>query len=215
MGYGMINVPLTIIIAIFGVFLTARFQRYHWLRSTREEIRVRETNEASELVRDIARAFDKRITAQRSFLWNLSSPDSNKTQKTFEAVTNEYANNFNEIRYRLFYYSSYQEVLEFEQRLHDRIVANANEIRHISKHGRPRRRSIWHISKHGGPRSRSIAELDNDLSILSAKVFEYCAKLSQEIATENIGSLRRLNNWKDPNNEFITNWHLIRLLLNF
>lgn len=196
----MINIPLTIIIATFGIFITARFQRYHWLRSTREEIRVRETAEASELVREIAVAFDKRITAQRRLLHGIGSPDEKIIKELYSGAVREYAETFNSIKYRLFYYTSYQDVLDFESKLHNRIVTNAE--------------GIHQIERTGTPLSRSSAELEKDLSILSAKVFHYCRNMSENIANEQIGSLRRLHDWKDPKNEFVTNWHLIRRLLN-
>lgn len=196
----MINIPITIIIGIIGIFITARFQRYHWLRSTREEIRVRETNEASQLLRDIALAFDKRITAQRSFLLNLSSPSADEAKQAFTAAVREYSESFNEIRYRLFYYTSYNRVLEFEERLHERLVTNANEILGVSRHGRAL--------------GRSVQELDDDLSLISAKVFRFCERIANDISNENIGSLKRIYDWTEPRNEFVTNWHLVKRLFN-
>lgn len=196
----MVNIPLTVIIAFFGIFITALFQRRHWLRTTREEIRVRETKEASDLVRDISRSFDKRISAQRLLLLNLKSSDREKYRESFRLAVIEYAEGYNDIRYRLFFYTSYQRVLDFERNLHERLVHNSDRILSLMK----QRKSQTKITY----------ELNDELSKISANVFHFCTDLSTEIAAEKFGTLRMVYDWRNPKNEFVTSWYLVKRLLN-
>lgn len=196
----MINVPITIIIAVLGIFLTARFQRIQWIRTTREEIRIRETKGATDLVSDIAKAFGRRITAQRSLLRNLKSRKVKKCRDGLDLAIKEYSEGYNEIRYRLNYYTSYQKVLDFEREIHDRLVSNLNKIY-----------ALANSKRHS---SMEVRKLDDDLSRVSELIFRYCQKLSEEIASENIGRLSEIHDWEDPDNEFIGSWYLIKRLLN-
>ncbi len=196
----MVNVPVTVIIGIIGVILTAWFHRLHWVRSTREEIRVRETKEASELVQDIAGLFSKRIAAQRLLLENINSDDFNKYLNDYRDAVKIYMENYNEIRYRLTYFKSYSVVLDFEQELNDKIVLNSGQISLVIRRGKflPEEKT----------------KLSKELSVVSAEVYKFCARLSDDIAKEKVGRLRRISNWRDPNNEFVGNWALIKRLLN-
>jgi hypothetical protein len=161
---------------------------------------VRETNGATDLVRDIAKAFDKRITAQRTLLRNLGSPNIEALRDSSNLAIKEYSEGYNEIRYRLNYYTSYQEVLDFERQLHDRLVSCSNQI--------------YEIAKLSARRASKVQELDNELSLVSELVFKYCRNLSNDIANERIGSLPKIHDWKDPDNEFVGSWRLIKRLLN-
>ncbi|MBO9456117.1 hypothetical protein J7376_11090 [Paracoccus sp. R12_1] len=194
------NIPLAALLAFVGIFVTARFQRMHWLRATREEIRVRETKEATALVSDIATAFDKRIVAQRFLLLNLSDVNKDRIIDEYRAAVKLYSESYNEIRYRLFYYTSYSEVLYFENKLNNKIVEHGN--------------LVVKLLKQDAPLEMQIASLDGELSIISTKVFQYCKKLSGLISEEKIGSLQKIYDWKDPKNEYISDWRLIKRLLN-
>ncbi|WDA13646.1 hypothetical protein [Paracoccus marcusii] len=196
----MFGIPIAAILAIVGIFITANYQRRHWLRATHEEIRTRETREANDLLRDIARIFDKRIACQRLYLLNLEDENSSEYKKSYMDSVKEYSGSYNDLRYRLRFYTSYASVLDFEKTLNDRIVKNGNRISTIAKLNN---------------RSESeVSEIDKDLSIISAKVFEFCARLANKISAEDFGSLRKLSSWNNPSNEYITNWWLIKRLLN-
>lgn len=195
------NISLAAVLAFIGLFITARFQRTHWLRSTHEEIRVRETKEASELVKDIATTFDRRIAAQRLLLLNMDSQDREKFEEIYLDAVREYMHRFNEIRYRLNFYLTYGDVLKFEADLNNRIVVNGSKI------------SLM-ISSPEKVETADRSKLDNDLSIISALVFRYCRDISEKISKNDFGSLRRISNWKDPENQFVTIGFLLKRLLN-
>lgn len=195
----MVNIPVTVLIAFLGVFIGAWLQRRHWLRSTYEEIRVRESKDASDLASEIARVFDKRITAQRNYLLTKFSKTGNENENAYKSAINEYSDSFNDIRFRLFYYLSYKEVLKYESDLHNRLVKNGGEIAPIRNMREYRKRK---------------EAINNELSIISARVFMFCRLLSLKISREEIGSLRRLKDWKNPQNEFISIFFLLRRLLN-
>ncbi len=193
----MLGIPITIIIAFLGVILTAYFQKQHWLRATREEIRVRETNGASELAQDIAKIFDRRIAAQRSLLRNI---DSKSHKNYYFSAIREYGLNYNDIRYRLYYYIGMRNVVYMESNLNDRVVYNAREIDFFLKNGR-------FINK-------DCDELINDLNIISAHVYRFCSKFSEAVAKGEVGAIKKVSDWKDPNNEYVSNWFLLKRLLN-
>lgn len=195
------NISLAAILAFLGLFITARFQRTHWLRSTHEEIRVRETKEATDLVKDIAFIFDKRIAAQRLLLLNANSDKQASFREPYLEAVKEYMQRYNEIRYRLNFYLSYSEVLNFERNLNDRMVSNGSKIALL-------------IAQPENFTDVQRAKLNEDLSIISASVFTYCKNISGRISKGDFGSLRHISDWKNPNNEYTTISFLIRRLLN-
>lgn len=195
----MAGVSITVIIGILAVFLTAAFQRKQWLRNTREEIRVRETKSAEELVRDVTRAFDKRITAQRFFLLNANEEDSNEFRVKYREAVHDYLISFNDIRARISYYFPRSELLYFEEQLHERIVQNGN--------------SIAALFRQGIANQAKISELNSQLSTISAHVYQFSARCSEKISTSQIKPIQRLDDWKDHQNEFIGTWFLLRRLL--
>ncbi|SFN60992.1 hypothetical protein SAMN04488056_101462 [Cohaesibacter marisflavi] len=195
----MASIISTITIAVIGVFLTAWFNHIHWLNKNREEIRIRETIEATSLVRDIANIFDKRIVTQRLMLRNIFLENREVMLEEYKKSLREYSERYNEVRFRLRYFSSYSYVIDFERELNDKIVENSYEIEHILKYGRPKK--------------LKFSELNEQLNIISVRVYEYCALLTSDISSENIGVLKKINDWKDPNNKYISSLFLIKRLL--
>lgn len=199
-GYALSAIPAAAFAALVGVLLTAGLQRRHWLRTTQEEIRVRETREATELVRDIAKIFDARIAAQRLYLRNIGSDSHDALKSQYTSALKEYMGNYNDVRYRLMSYHSYATVLEFEETLNNRIVQNSA--------------LITEAERTSSSSQEKIRKADDDLSVVSAHVFRFCARMHKEIGKENIGTLRSLKNWQDPANPYVTNWALVKRLLN-
>lgn len=195
----MLSILSTLIVAVIGIFLTAWFNHIHWLNKNREEIRIRETLEATSLVRDIANIFDKRIVTQRLMLRNIFLKNKEAMLEEYKISLKEYSEKYNEVRFRLRYFSGYNFVLNFEKDLNDKIVENSYEIEHILKYGRPKK--------------LKFSELNEQLNIISVRVYEYCAQLTSDISAENIGVLKKINDWKNPNNKYISSWFLIKRLL--
>lgn len=194
------NIPLSIIIGLLGVFIGGWLQKRHWLRATKEEIRVRETADANALVKQITKTFDERMWAQRNFLNQIGREGEALALNRYREAIRIYTEEFNSIRTGLFFYFSYKKVLSFEKDLHNRLVANGALIESIYR------------DKNDNADVRS--EVAEQLSTVSAKVFRFCKNTSDEISTENFGTMRKINDWKRPDNQFVGSFSLIRRIFN-
>ncbi|MWD30055.1 hypothetical protein E0K89_021495 [Aquicoccus sp. SCR17] len=204
------NIPITVAIALFSVFIGAWFQRRHWLRSIAEEIRVRETADASALIDLIATTFDERIIAQRLFLGSIGDQERQKEARIeYREQLKSYFGKFNTIRGKLFFYFSYQTVVDFENELHNRIAENGLAIERLSRQYEKRG-----LLKSNKDLAREKARLNNDLSQISVLVFKKCRGLYELVSGHDFGSLRQINNWRDPENEFVSSLKLLRKVLN-
>ncbi|MBO6860623.1 hypothetical protein [Roseibium sp.] len=200
------SIPITIIIGLLGVLIGIWFQRRSWLLSIAEEVRVRETADASKLIDLIAETFDKRIAIQRAFLYSIGDEDrADYIDKYREAVI-EYAEKINIVRSKLYFYFSYEEVLRYEQELHVRLVVNAEAISNL--------RNRYEELSSSGLSDNEVFRLNEDLSIISAKVFRYCQTLYVKVAKLEFGSLRTIHNWTDRSNDFVSSVKLLRRVLN-
>jgi hypothetical protein len=176
------------------------------IRDRSKEVRVRETADASKLIDLIAETFDKRIAIQRAFLYSIGDEDrADYIDKYREAVI-EYAEKINIVRSKLYFYFSYEEVLRYEQELHVRLVVNAEAISNL--------RNRYEELSSSGLSDNEVFRLNEDLSIISAKVFRYCQTLYVKVAKLEFGSLRTIHNWTDRSNDFVSSVKLLRRVLN-
>lgn len=196
------SVPITVVLGLAGVIIGGWLQRRHWLRTTREEIRVRETSEANSLIKDIAEYLDKRISTQREFLHSIS--DSQEARESaraeYKKAISEFGSRSNAIRSHIYFFFGYQEVLRFEKSLPEKIVINGLKCEHLFRSEKATQ--------------DRISELDLELSKISSLIFIYCGKLSRKVSAEDFGTLRKIRNWQDPNNPHITLTDLTKRLLN-
>lgn len=194
----MLSVPITIFLGLLAVALTAYFQTRHWYRSTKEEIRVRETKDCTALIEQIAKVFDERITAQRRFLFRTSEKDNKRDLYITEV--DKYLASLNIIRAKLNYYFSYEMVIKLEREIHEPLIKNANLIEDVQRTNRPKA-------------AQQKQQLHRELSVISHDVYKLCAELHSRVAREAFGELRKINNWKDVGNRFVTSGDLVRRLL--
>ncbi|WP_298815871.1 hypothetical protein [uncultured Roseibium sp.] len=199
------SVPITVIIGLLGILFGAWFQRRHWLRSVAEEVRVRETKDASELIELIATTFDRRIAAQRAFLHSIGDVNREAEISKYREAINEYGEKINTIRSKLFFYFSYSEVYDYEEELHNRLIINGANITRLYKEV---------VREESEDLNSRKEELDKDLSLLSAKVFRSCRNLYGKVALLEFGTLRKIHDWQNPNNEYVSSMKLARKVLN-
>lgn len=87
----MWGIPISIIIGLLAVLVGGWLQQRQWYRNSREEIRVRETEEATKLISEIARTIDKRIAAQRALAYHASDEDGSEFLKDYRTRFSDFS----------------------------------------------------------------------------------------------------------------------------
>ena len=189
-------IPISIIIGVATAILAAHFQRRQWLRNTREEIRVRETDEASKTIEILTRSIDARIAAQRRFIWQTRSKNQDEVVRYRNAVE-AFGAELNYVRSRLLFYFDYETVEDIEEHILDRIFRNGRLAEAIAGQRSPEKRR----------------ELASELSAISAVLFRRCQYLYTLIAREDFGSLKKLSDWTRIENDHTSFGYLAGRLL--
>lgn len=189
-------IPIGIFLGLITVFIGAYFQRKQWLNNLREEIRVRETKGATEVLKFISEVIDRRISAQRRFLWRASRKIEKDELLRYRDAVEQYSSSINQARAKLFFYFEFSIVRELEEGILNPIVFNGARIEKL-------------LSTRA---TDNKTEIESELSLLSAQSFGFITKLYVMISQEEIGQLKLINDWREPGNQFTsTGWLLKRL----
>lgn len=187
-------IPISIILGLITVFIAAYFQRRQWINGLREEIRVRETKLATKTLFSFSLTIDRRIAAQRRFL-RQASPDMESLElNRYRDSIEEFTSSSNMLRAQLKFYFGFQILRSMEEDILKPIVFNGMDAeKHV----------------HGKPTVKKGA-LNKDLSLISRRSYIFLSDLHDIIAREEIGPLKKINDWKRIDNNFISKGWLLK-----
>ena len=201
-------IPITIIIGIFAVILSAYFSRRAWQINLIEEIRVRETDNCIQLLDIFSSTVDQRIAAQRFFISALVRGNpTDEDVKDYREGVRLWLEKINTIRSKIMFYFDYSDVMDFERYI----------ILRISQVGATCESAAASYRSHGAITPEELSKLriaSSTLDTVSARTFRMVYKLQTKVSKENFGTLRIVNDLTIYNNKYVSNLDIIRRILN-
>lgn len=198
------SVPITIVIGVFAVLLGAYFQRRHWLNSNREAIKERETDAALQAINEFLRCIDRRIAHQRTMLNLIQAREIDpERKKDNQKSAEEWLSSINSLRANIKFYFGYANIIDTEEK----VIATINDCGAV----------IVQLSRCDELSSEDIQMIDSTrkrLSRSSERAYNIAVKWLRLVAEERFGSMRKINDNRDIENQYFSTRHFIRELFN-
>lgn len=188
---------LSLGLAALGAAVGGWLQHRNWQHQHWQQIRNERTKAALPVVERAAALVDKRLYAQRRFLWSLRSGDDAEIAAAladYRIAIKEWMENLGRTKAELWNAFDKYTAVSFEQIIHDRFASNGRSLE-----------SRYKDRKFGG-----LASEEKELNKLGKRAYEFSQSLLDRIGKEDINGLEGRNklsfdNWENLSTSYLFN----------
>lgn len=200
----MLSFISTIFLGLIAATIGAYLQQRSWKRRSLEDLRRKEFDAAELTVENIGKAIDKRLAAQRRFLSQIQKRTADaENYKEFSEARYAWMEEFTSNKSKLYLYFGKEEMLEFENKIHQQMHWTASILQRSYELGYENL-SAKHKTEH-----KNVSTL---MSIAQRDSVQFINRLNEKVANDQIGKSLLVDNVNYGNLELISSTYLLQRL---
>ncbi|RZJ45294.1 MAG: hypothetical protein EON87_07880 [Brevundimonas sp.] len=196
----LLFLALSLVLAALGAAVGGWLQHRSWQHQHWQQMRSERTRAALPVVERAAMLVDKRLFAQRRFLWTLRGGDQTDIAAAlteYRHAVKDWMENLGRTKAELWNAFDKDTAISFEEILHDKFAANGRKLE-----------SRYRSGERGG-----LSAEERELNKLGKRAYEFSQTLLDRISKEEINGLSGHNRLSFQNWENLSSTYLVSRLL--
>jgi len=195
------SVLIGLVVAVVAYFL----QQRSWRHNKKEEVRQREFEACMNIIENLARAFDKRISATSEFIGCVDRGEVTLDElQDYRSSVREWMHDFSSFKTKIYHYFGKDKMLEFENSVH----ASLREVSDITLR-------TYRLGKENLSSKHLVEHNSCSARLYGAryKAYRFLAVLNEMTANEETGRISLYDNVHVGNLDLISRTYLVQRLL--